>query len=615
MSVLSLSFRGHHFADEVALISGARVWSRNFNGVSVAVSRLDSAHLWAPADDPSDHLAVFLAGRIALSERQWRAAEALPYDGGLAGRHVLELYRQCGIQFSEHLNGAFTAVIVDPARRTVHIATDRMGFAPVFGWSLADRPIISTHPDLVGRAASGSTVDVLSLAEVVAYGRASFPYTYFSGVECLPPGHVFSWENGRHKKWRYWAPRYQPPQKPKVAAFGDALASALSEAVALRTTPRLGPTGVLLSGGADSRAVLYATHSPPDVTSITLYSEPNAELAIARALAERVGSRHVALRRDFEHYGIGAREAVRITGGMWNLLDAHYTQLGDEIRVCATGTLLTGCHADYLFKGLTSDRRHRRIAGRAVPLYRFAPYNEAWYVPPGSANPALAAAISERRHQRMAGLDLTDGSDASRWEIERRRILPLAYEPDTAGRMLLLRALRWDPIFADNRLIELWQRIPPSLKLNAAVWEAAVRQICTGAGDILNNNSQSRIGAPVPLKLATFFHGVMYRKLFKRDLDGTPLGSFAGRGSWPDFSHYYRHSRVVPALWNEPSPLVAELLKQVLGVDPWATPLQAWARQPHVFSRVLTVKLWLDQTLSRPSVSATRGDPDTHEAV
>src|SRR5438552_17901922 len=53
------------------------------------VSRVDSLSLWGPAKDPVSGVSVLLAGRIAFDETEWKKAEALTYQGGLACRLLL----------------------------------------------------------------------------------------------------------------------------------------------------------------------------------------------------------------------------------------------------------------------------------------------------------------------------------------------------------------------------------------------------------------------------------------------------------------------------------------------------------------------------------------------
>ncbi len=573
----------------------ATVQEESFTLVQV---RSDRDDLWRPAVDPETGTVVALAGRIALSEGEWQRARTLPYSGGLACRHILHAFLSDEAGLAATLNGAFGVVVGQPHERTVRVVTDRMGFFPIYTWRTSGPPIIATHPDaLAAHTGASHDLDPLSMAEVLSTGTVTHPNTYYRDIEVMDPGCVYTWTAGDPaRKQAYWEPSYQGDHRARVKELGEELEHALRGAIERRTLPSLGPTGVLLSGGADSRAVLYAACEPAAVTSITFYGTPNAELETARRLAERVGSKHIGLQREFEHYGLGAPKAVRVTGGTWNLLDAHYTEFIPQLRALGLGHLLTGCYADYLFKGLTSNRTYKTLFGKNLPLYNFAPFSHRWYAPHGPVAEKWREPVRERQRSTYDGLDLADESDAGRWAIELRRIRPVAREADTAGRLLLQRTLPWDPLFADTELIDVYQKVPPSLKLNGQVWENAVGQICRAGGDITNNNSLSRIGASQTEKTLAFLRGVAHRKLFGRDVDGTPLDGSASRGSWPDFDHYIRHSKVVPELWADPSPEARDVLGDIVGVDPWSRPMEEWAKGGSLrFLRLVTLKVWLDQ--------------------
>src|ERR1043165_1962141 len=58
-------------------------------GLTWVVSRVDDFGLWGPAWDQESQTRVLVGGRVALEEPDWSAAERLPYQGGLAGRHLL----------------------------------------------------------------------------------------------------------------------------------------------------------------------------------------------------------------------------------------------------------------------------------------------------------------------------------------------------------------------------------------------------------------------------------------------------------------------------------------------------------------------------------------------
>lgn len=570
--------------------------SKQINFVSVRVDRGD---LWAPAYDSSSGITIALVGRISLTATQWKTASHLPYEGGIACQYLLEAYHTRRDSFCRELNGAFTVFVIEALQSRVTIITDRMGFQPNYFFRSGSIQIFCSHPDILAKhCGSQLTVDMTSLGEVLRYGSCSHPHTYYNEVNSLDPGTKYVFDGQTlSKKCEYWHPQCQVNSSDRFSDLVDGLRTALRKAVTDRTRPHLGQSSVLLSGGTDSRAILYSMYSPSDAKSITFYDVKNSEFLTAERIAIRVSSQHIGLERDREHYGNGAVRAVKITGGMWSILDAHYTNLLEDIISLQLDNLFSGCYADYFFKGLTSNRLHYKIYGKSLPLYKYGQFSFDWYAPPGSklSEPWNENVIS-RQEQLYSGIDISDTSEQGRWELEVRRLRPVIREPDTAGRLILLRSLPWDPIFSDNELLDMYQRIPPSLKLNGKLWGKVVKSLSSKDLDILDNNTLAKIGASSPMKLLGFIRGVALRKIRGVDIDGTVPGGLLTRGSWPNFNYYVRHSKVLPNLWSNNHGISYDVFCELLGYDPWLISIDMWSkRSTHEFFRILTLKLWLDQ--------------------
>jgi asparagine synthase (glutamine-hydrolysing) len=90
----------------------------------------DDPLLFGPASDPATGIRVLSSGRPACDEPDWRRAEGLPFDGGLANRLLVEKYLQGGAEVLGGLNGSCAVVVWDPRSR-VHL-TDHFGYRPVF---------------------------------------------------------------------------------------------------------------------------------------------------------------------------------------------------------------------------------------------------------------------------------------------------------------------------------------------------------------------------------------------------------------------------------------------------------------------------------------------------
>src|SRR5690606_31833649 len=77
---------------------------------------------------------------------------------------------------------------------------------------------------------------------------------------------------------------------------------------------------------------------------------------------------HHAWRRDPEYYGLTAYDTTAITGGTWACWHGHQTGFLNRIGESHFGTFLTGCYADWLFKGHGINKKSLTLFGKQLPI-------------------------------------------------------------------------------------------------------------------------------------------------------------------------------------------------------------------------------------------------------
>jgi asparagine synthase (glutamine-hydrolysing) len=563
---------------------------------TVAAVRVDDAALWAPAHDPERGLSIVLGGRLSLDATTWHRARNLPGTGGLAGRYLIDAWLTDADGFGNRINGGCCILLWEAQRQRLHLWTDRMGVFPVYA-PAAGRPLLCSHPDVLADALSATgrpqPLDMVTLAECLVTGSGVAPYTYYEGIRQLQPAshYLIGGEDGIKQAAAYWQPKRDLAAPVERHALAEELALTLKTVGARRQEALLGRNGLLLSGGADSRALLFAADHPERVETLTFCDAENPEAATARAIAAAAGANHRLLVRDAEHYAEGTWESVRISGGMWCMKDAHYHGFLNSLRPLGLGNLMTGCYADYLLKGLSYNRNPVRLLGKPLPLETLAPFGMEFYQPFSRLAPKWTAAVDRRLAERFpAGLQSTYTGDP--WPVEDKRVRPLSREPDAMGRLYLLRMLPWDPVMVDNEIVDFYVRIPPQLKLNARVFRDAVTRLLPAAARSIPNNND-RVALDMPE-----WQRVLYDLAVKarRRLSAGQTDSIVTEGSWPNFNFYLSHSLRIEELWRQPTAGIRSMLTDLLGEDPWATPLAAWARRDgDLMLRLITMKVWLTQ--------------------
>lgn len=521
-------------------------------GAAYAVARVDDPKMWFPAENPISRRAVLLGGRIALSASEWDAAERMPLRGGLAARHLLDKWDKAKSGELPAFNGAGVAVFLDPGANIGYVRTDRIGWAPIFA-TIGDGPlIIGTHPDSIAATLADldcrSPIDNITMAEFLRTGTATHPHTYYRNINQLDAAALYKFDlSGSAKSLKlvdtYWKPSTLQGKAPASRGeFIEALTHGLRKAGQLRSSARMGRPVVLLSAGADSRGILCALSNPPKAHTYTYYDEPNPELIGAKKIADAAGTPHTSLQRPTDYYISNAQETVRLSGGMWGLESGHHTGFVDEIWSTPNfGTLLTGCYADYLFKGVALNTTPKTFLGKNLPLANLATMNDNFYLPYSKISEELSSEVSERIMTRYG-----ECFASKNWyELQWRRLSPISREGDACGRLAFWRQLPIDPILADNNVLDAYGMQSIQDKLSGIAFGMAIANV-TGPSiaSIPNNNYGAPVGTGAHKRVTAFLLASLRRKA--RDVLGqkksySPSG-VATAGSWPNFQAVLRNN-------------------------------------------------------------------------
>ncbi|RRQ22839.1 asparagine synthetase B family protein [Thiohalobacter thiocyanaticus] len=194
----------------------------------------------------------------------------------------------------EQVHGHFSLAIIDPARATVLLATDRLGVYPlayqitadgvVFGSSLNS---LRRHPDFI------ADINPQALFDYLYFHMVPSPGTIYRHTSKLLAAQYVLIEADRFDAGFYWRPEYRDRHDPEAMLAAE-LKTHLHNAVERCLDPDLAPTGAFLSGGLDSSTVtgVYAglTDSPVQAYSIGFEAEGYDETPFARTSAEHFGA-------------------------------------------------------------------------------------------------------------------------------------------------------------------------------------------------------------------------------------------------------------------------------------------------------------------------------------
>ena len=212
---------------------------------------------------------------------------------------LVHLYEEDGLAFASRLRGMFAVAIWDAPRRRLVLARDPYGIKPLYYRISGDGLEFASEL----RALPRGEIDFDALECFLAFNSIPAPLSIFRDVRKLPPGHLLVWEGGAPRLERYARPGPGETRSDEEAELVEECRARLRDSVRAHLVSDV-PVGVMLSGGVDSGALaaLAAQESSEPVRTFSIGFEEQSfdELAGARAVAERYGTRHreLVLRPD-----------------------------------------------------------------------------------------------------------------------------------------------------------------------------------------------------------------------------------------------------------------------------------------------------------------------------
>jgi asparagine synthase (glutamine-hydrolysing) len=588
-------------ANAYSWLSQQQEYSLQWNEMDGWIRRPDSTdNRWAPFIDRSAGLAVCICGRVAWDEKRW--SEVFALDSQTAAELVARNWSKDTESVYALLNGVAAFLIFDMNSNVVHVITDRLGVYPLYAAN-NEFLVISSHPDILADTLLSNGVDLsideLTIAEGLATSECVGSSTYYKQIKSLSPASHYQFHLGQDNalpRYReYWKPSSFQNEELSLEFWAKKIADALVVSMQNRVHKFNGAAALFLSGGADSRALLYACDFKECLTAYTFADSPNPESMVASKIARVTGVKQSLLYRDFDHYGLNAREAVAVTAGMWSLKDNHIHGFAEALTSAKVGVIISGDYADYMFKALAVNKTQVKYFGKGFSLDRYSEFEFQFYQPHIKISYEWESKVKERLNTHFP-----KSVRSNKHLIEDLRMRPLRRGPDCLQDLWLIRMMPWDPPFTDNALIDVYDALPMKFKLNGKAYGAAIRLLSTAEQQkIVNNNTGAPIGASefrlILQDLINKFSNKLKTRLgffFKKQQSG-----LATSGSWPNFSIYISQSPVISSLWANPSIRVISLFTEILGFNPWERSMASWGASEdtiQLFLRALTIKLWLD---------------------
>jgi asparagine synthase (glutamine-hydrolysing) len=227
---------------------------------------------------------------------------AVAFDGRLssptaagegATEELLVRYRREGTRFVEQLRGSFAVALYDADQQHLICATDRFATRCLYWMHLPGIFAVSTElkgflalPDMEAQA------DPEAIAAYLRYGRIFGKRTLWKNAHRLQPGTILRYDAARdvvHES-AYWHVEDLVQQRHALTPDRKEALSTAFHGAALRGCPEAGSTGLSLSGGLDSRAILAVLAAEKHPLCLRTEGVPGCvDERVAARLAERTG--------------------------------------------------------------------------------------------------------------------------------------------------------------------------------------------------------------------------------------------------------------------------------------------------------------------------------------
>jgi asparagine synthase (glutamine-hydrolysing) len=176
----------------------------------------------------------------------------------------------------------------------LELANDRYGLQPLYYFSHEGRAALSPSVSKLIELGAPSELDVDALAVFLHLGFFIGDETPFRAIRAVPPGARARWSEGvLTVEGR--RPKIAPVSLGREEALG-AYVAAFREAVQRRAPAKDDDVVLLLSGGRDSRHILFELQRAGQAPSRCLTVEyEGGDLSVARLVARELGIEHVAV--------------------------------------------------------------------------------------------------------------------------------------------------------------------------------------------------------------------------------------------------------------------------------------------------------------------------------
>jgi asparagine synthase (glutamine-hydrolysing) len=276
------------------------------------------------------------------------------------GDWIVHLYEEEGENCVEKLNGLFSGLLIDQRQRRALLFNDRYGVERLYIYERRGEIYFASEAKALLRILPElRTFDPEGVAEFLTFGCTLGQRTLFRGIQLLPSGSVWSFENLSCCKRKYFSPETWEAQPPLSAEGFESELQQTFNRILPHYFEAGSRIGISLTGGLDTRMIMACRpKTSENPICYTFSGEKGLTLddRLAARVADACGLEHRLLRigPDFlSEFASHADRTVYITDGSLGILGAHEIYLNAQARHLAQ-VRLTGNFGSEVLRGVST---------------------------------------------------------------------------------------------------------------------------------------------------------------------------------------------------------------------------------------------------------------------
>ena len=394
----------------------------------------------------TEDLAIILSGECFLDENSATKNNGATQGSVSIGERILRDYAANGEGCLKRLNGLFSGLIIDKKKSRAILFNDRYGVERLYQAQTKYGLLFASEAKAVLKVAPDTRAfDRRGLGEMLAFGATLKGRTLFRGINLLPGGSAWTYEDGVCCESRYFAPsEWETQPTLNVEDF-----NAKFDETFRRIVPRYfnggSGVGISLTGGLDTRMIMAAGPMDRGMPCYTFVGRGKCtrDAQIAAAVAQSCNLGHRSLQIDGDFFADFTRQAektVYVTDGCAGVTAAHEIYLNKKARELAP-VRMTGNFGSEILRSMSTFKR----SGLAPDLVRkdFIAVEEPGGAGWQSEHPVTFAAFQEIPWSLFGTLAAARSQVVFRTPYLDNEIVELAYQAPVSARSSSSAALHF----------------------------------------------------------------------------------------------------------------------------------------------------------------------------